>query len=351
VCFSKEFKKERDGFDLCAFAGTNAIFRLPALKAIGGFPYGTMTEDAYVSIKLHYLGYRSIYVEDRLAEGTPPETVGAAMTQRARWVKGSIQILMITLSFNGWFLPKTWKEEHPESEQNGLQQILYAQTTFHPERRFFRVIFWMDTVLYPLSSITAIFYIFIAFLYLLNGTPPVSFIHPPFDGYWALAVTFLPYLVLRFVTTLFSHDSLIWNDIWVAQQTWFGYAFASLFGIIDAFQRGITDTDLEVWKATGSSRNKSSLEWVNVIVLLALVICTTIRFVMVLFVESTDNTNQHIAAILLAGTIIIQLWPMVSMTLNILRSSSDSEKRLEIPTYILFGLLIFIMILFSEFGI
>lgn len=77
----------RDGFDLCAFAGmgastivdittgTNAVFRLQSLHTVNGLPYGSLTEDAHLGIKLHEFGYRSVYVEDRLAVGLGKEDV------------------------------------------------------------------------------------------------------------------------------------------------------------------------------------------------------------------------------------------------------------------------------------
>ena len=85
--FFQAIQKGRDGFKSCAFAGTNAIFRSGALYAIGGMPYGSVTEDALAGRYLHKAGYRSIYAEEVLAVGEAPTTVASAMKQRMRWCK------------------------------------------------------------------------------------------------------------------------------------------------------------------------------------------------------------------------------------------------------------------------
>ena len=85
--FFQAIQKGRDGFNSCAFAGTNAVFRVGALYGIGGMPYGSVTEDALAGRYLHKAGYRSIYAEQILAIGEAPTTVASAMKQRMRWCK------------------------------------------------------------------------------------------------------------------------------------------------------------------------------------------------------------------------------------------------------------------------
>ena len=85
--FFQAIQKGRDGFKSCAFAGTNAVFRVGALYGIGGMPYGSVTEDALAGRYLHKAGYRSIYAEQILAIGEAPTTVASAMKQRMRWCK------------------------------------------------------------------------------------------------------------------------------------------------------------------------------------------------------------------------------------------------------------------------
>jgi len=341
----------RDGWDLCAFAGTNAIFRLLALKSIGGIPYNSVTEDAYVSIKLHKIGYRSIYVKDRLAVGDIPKSVASAMIQRARWVKGSVQMLLNYLNCGGKFLPQTWiREPEPGVER----YFTHHREAFIRQRNFFRIIFFMDTLVYPFSSLTAMAYIIISFIFLLSEKAPVSFLHKPFDGYWALAFTFVPYLVSRFLVIYVSHNRVQAKHIWIAQQAWFGYAFASLYGIIDALHADITGTNLANWKATADGVRTGTLEWFNVVVVLSLVGCTVLQFAMFLN-NSTDRAI--LAAMFFSVTIIIQLWPMVSMTLyetiynnNLKDVLKQNLKRIEIPNYVIYTAAIIVGILFSEYA-
>jgi cellulose synthase/poly-beta-1,6-N-acetylglucosamine synthase-like glycosyltransferase len=85
--FFSAIQRGRDGFDSCAFAGTNAIFRIPALRAVQGLPYESLTEDALLGMNLLDAGYTSVYCEDKLVVGRAPTTVAAAMQQRKRWCK------------------------------------------------------------------------------------------------------------------------------------------------------------------------------------------------------------------------------------------------------------------------
>ena len=91
--FFQAIQKGRDGYNSCAFAGTNATFRAGAVFKVGGFPYGSVTEDALCGRKIHEEGYISIYAEEKLVIGEAPTTVAQSMKQRMRWCKVNISIV------------------------------------------------------------------------------------------------------------------------------------------------------------------------------------------------------------------------------------------------------------------
>jgi cellulose synthase (UDP-forming) len=86
----------RDGWD-CAFCcGSNSITRRSALEAVGGaLPTGSVTEDMLLTLALLRKGFKTRYLNERLAVGLAPESLSAFFVQRARWARGAIQILFL----------------------------------------------------------------------------------------------------------------------------------------------------------------------------------------------------------------------------------------------------------------
>ena len=70
--------------------GTNVLFRRTALKAAGGFPEDSITEDFELSIQLHGRGWRSVYVPEVLARGLGPEDMASYVSQQQRWARGCL---------------------------------------------------------------------------------------------------------------------------------------------------------------------------------------------------------------------------------------------------------------------
>jgi len=346
----------RDGYDLCAFAGTNAIFRLRAMHTVNGLPYGSLTEDAHLAICLHRMGYKSVYVEDRLAIGLAPVTVANSMQQRSRWVKGSVQIFQLyALSCGPRDDHVIWHMDNP-FKKDTKRQILEHGCPIEERtaRNFFRTMFFWDTMMYPFSALTAILYMVVAFIFLITGEPPLDFTRPPFY-FQAFLITFLPYFALKFCQQYLSYNKVKADDVWVSQEIWFGYSFASLIGVVDALKEQITGQSLGGWGVTGEGRRSSNLEWFNVIVCLAMALIIFIRFVVFLI----DPTNVvSVAAIFFAITIVIQMWPMVSTSLFEMIMNSVRERdemvdlqRFELPNYIVFTAVLIGGILLSVFAL
>lgn len=83
--------KDRHG--AAFWCGCPAILRRQALEEVGGVATETVVEDAHTSLRLNAAGWRTVYHPERVAFGLAPEEIGAFMVQRARWARGSLQML------------------------------------------------------------------------------------------------------------------------------------------------------------------------------------------------------------------------------------------------------------------
>lgn len=83
----------KDGLDSMFCCGTNVVFRRSALVGAGGFPEGSLTEDFSLSVSLHELGWRSVYVNKVLAQGLGPEDMVSYVSQQQRWARGCLAAL------------------------------------------------------------------------------------------------------------------------------------------------------------------------------------------------------------------------------------------------------------------
>ncbi len=54
----------------------------------------SITEDMATAMRLHALGWRSVYHHEILAVGLAPEDLGSSLKQRLRWAQGTIQVLL-----------------------------------------------------------------------------------------------------------------------------------------------------------------------------------------------------------------------------------------------------------------
>jgi len=73
--------------------GTMSVIRRDALERAGGWAEWCLTEDSELAIRLHALGYRSVYLREPLGWGLIPDTFDGYRKQRFRWTYGPIQEL------------------------------------------------------------------------------------------------------------------------------------------------------------------------------------------------------------------------------------------------------------------
>ncbi|MGP4024159.1 glycosyltransferase family 2 protein [Actinomadura sp. 3N407] len=74
--------------------GTNVVFRRAALDQVGGLYPGSQSEDVHTSLRLHALGWGTLYLPEILAQGLPPEDWPMFLRQQRRWARGAFEILL-----------------------------------------------------------------------------------------------------------------------------------------------------------------------------------------------------------------------------------------------------------------
>ena len=95
--FFRDIMPARDAWGVAFSCGSNSLTRRSALDAIGGgIPTSSITEDILSSIVLLQKGWRTVYLNQRLARGLAPEGLPAMYTQRARWARGGIQTALLS---------------------------------------------------------------------------------------------------------------------------------------------------------------------------------------------------------------------------------------------------------------
>ena len=130
----------RDASNSSFYCGSGAVLRRSALAAIGGFPTSTVTEDLHTTMLLHSRGYRSVYVDKNLSAGLAPESYEGYLTQRRRWARGTLQVM---LSQRGLILRGL----------SLMQRINYLATLWYWLYGFPRVIYLVAPLFFLLGNV------------------------------------------------------------------------------------------------------------------------------------------------------------------------------------------------------
>jgi cellulose synthase (UDP-forming) len=112
-----------DSLGAAPCCGTNAILSRAALEAVGGFAYGSVTEDFLTSLTLQSAGYRTRYVDEVLAEGLAPSSLAPFFAQRLRWAVGGLQIF--------WRFNPLWGAAFRGGGLTWEQRLLYVWSGGH----------------------------------------------------------------------------------------------------------------------------------------------------------------------------------------------------------------------------
>jgi cellulose synthase (UDP-forming) len=142
--FHHRIQGGRDNWNGAFFVGSAALFRRSALESIGGFQLMSITEDIHTSQHLNARGWKTVFVNKDLAVGLAPETLGAYLIQRRRWMLGCLQIFF---------------KDNPLF-QKGLalrHRLGYFASLYYFFFPVIRVVFWITPLYYLLFHLHPIF--------------------------------------------------------------------------------------------------------------------------------------------------------------------------------------------------
>ncbi|KAF1335882.1 Cellulose synthase 1, partial [Globisporangium splendens] len=229
----------QDGYDCAAFAGTNALIRREALDSISGIQYGSLTEDCYTGQKLCSMGWKGLYFRKdfegeaqeriRLAEGLVPDSVAAAMAQRRRWAKGNFQTLLMKKNARKHIDPE-WKRPH------------VAIPKYRKPNNFMRRVFYFNSTMYPVGSISVILFYYITIYFLYTGYAPI------YLSGLRLLIALVPKIIIQGMLSALCNRGVENIDVVRSQESWFVYAFTNCSAMFAALW----------WKLTGKKT-----KWVN----------------------------------------------------------------------------------------
>jgi len=190
--FYKLVQKGNDFWNATFFCGSAAIIRKDHLLEVGGIAVETVTEDCHTSLRLHKLGYETVYYDKIMVAGLAPDTFSSYVGQQIRWARGMAQILRLEKPFLNWKLSLP-------------QRLCYLSATSH----FF---YGFPRLMYAIAPV----------LYLLGGINPVRGL-----GVETLAYA-LPHIVLSMNANFIAQKGVrfsFWNEI-------FEYSLAFRTGIV-----------------------------------------------------------------------------------------------------------------------
>lgn len=253
--FYKVLQKGNDFWNAAFFCGSAAVIRRDYVLQIGGIATETVTEDCHTSLRLHSLGYKSVYYDKIMVAGLAPETFSSYVGQQVRWARGMAQILRIE---NPLFNPKL-KLSLP-------QRICYFSATSHFFYGFPRLMYAIAPTLFLIFAINPIQGI---------GVETLAYALPHIA--LALNANFIPYKNVRFS---------FWNEIFEFTMS-YQATVVTFLALINPKLGSFNVTD------KGLSVTKRNFDWSSVkhlLVVLAMVVLALIAvpFWLVLRPESTE---------------------------------------------------------------
>ena len=105
--FYRWIEPVRDSVGAVVCAGTSFLMRRRALDQVGGFSTDSLSEDLATGIRLIALGWRGLFLPEKLSAGLAAPGVADFAQQRLRWCRGTLQTLRsprgpLRISGLGW---------------------------------------------------------------------------------------------------------------------------------------------------------------------------------------------------------------------------------------------------------
>jgi hypothetical protein len=109
--------------DAAVTVGTMCVIRRRALQDAGGWAEWCLTEDSELAIRIHALGYSSVYLNHVYGRGLIPDTFAGYKRQRFRWTYGPIQEFKCHLRL---YLPGRWRQPSQLSTPQRIHHAAYG---------------------------------------------------------------------------------------------------------------------------------------------------------------------------------------------------------------------------------
>ncbi len=261
--FYESIQPAKNAFNAAFFCGSSAIIRRKAIDSVGGFATGTATEDIHTSIRIHSKGWKSLFINERLAFGLAAEDLKEYHKQRVRWGAGSLGLLFRT-------------KDSPFIIKNLtiMQRLGYINSTLAYLQGQFKLFYYL----------LPIFIIF----------SPVRYISVAFIPYLLL---YIPYLIASFwITKVYSRNT--YHPIYTEQ-----YNIANIFANIQAM-KGIWKVQKKFPVAIKIKHAKeNSPVFYTLVAIGALMVIAELQGVSIFVIGM--HTNLHL---LLQSTLIVGLF-------------------------------------------
>lgn len=143
--FYKVLQKGNDHWNAAFFCGSAAVIRREYLLQVGGIATETVTEDCHTSLRLHALGYETVYYDKIMVAGLAPERFSDYVGQQVRWARGMAQILRLENPLL-----------NPKLKLTPAQRICYFSATSHFFFGFPRLMYAIAPNLFLLFGISSV---------------------------------------------------------------------------------------------------------------------------------------------------------------------------------------------------
>ncbi len=91
--FYRGIQAGKNRWNASFWCGTNALLRVEALRSVGGVATDSLTEDIHTTLRLHRLGWKTVYHNEPLARGLAARNAAEYQIQRYRWGTGAMQLI------------------------------------------------------------------------------------------------------------------------------------------------------------------------------------------------------------------------------------------------------------------
>lgn len=152
----------RNGYGAAFACGSGVIWRIEALRSIGGFAAWNVVEDLTTSYYLHSAGYRSEYHNEILSVGLAPDDIPGLLKQRGTWAVDTWRLFLFD---NPLFKPGLTLFQRLQYLELGLFYVMSA--FFTPLLMFIPVISLATGTFIPIKGWAIFPWLLISSLYYL----------------------------------------------------------------------------------------------------------------------------------------------------------------------------------------